>query len=708
MTPVVDQESHSSLRWLRVLYGCALSLIAILTISGQLVVQQAITRLQDDASIVNIAGRQRMLSQRLPLLMQYLAKEDNPSQQNLLRTTIRQDSSIWKDSHQKMREVASGPFRSSNAIAQFDDIQPSFQFLIQQIEHILESNGEPQDSASIQRASDAFLLGMDRIVRIFEEEARARIRRLQTLERGFLFATLITLLAEGFLIFAPLFQRLRSSIEKTERYAIEMERAKKSADHANLAKSEFLAMVNHELRNPLHALVGFLDLLRLQSLPSPSSHYVEQAVQSSQALVRLINDLLEVSALELGKPFQLDPRPTRLPTVTRELQAWASALAHQKGLQLICSTPSADVTICIDAVRFQQIAYNLLQNALRYTSRGSIQLSISLDPPPPSKAPMRLKLSVQDTGAGIAKEDLSRIFETFERCQTSQSSEAGPAMGLGLSIASKIVEAMKGTIHVESELGRGSLFRVELPLQPCDDHPWMQGPDVGLQPMYPPSPLGTALILDDHEVNRHLLAQYVQKIHWQSIPVATFDEARTLWSTRKIDLLLIDYHLADSNSLDSLIAQSDLPDVPIFFVTADITATSRIHKSLPQATILSKPLTYASFVEAIASLTSNAQASLNTTDDDFTDLRKELVRLFASEFSKGLAELQSAAAQNDRQRIGFLAHRWRGSAANAGLGDIADALLRLESERESLTSEAITERLNQLERIVHVDLNSKC
>ncbi len=428
MTPVADPESHSSLRWLRVLYVCALSLIAILTIAGQLVVQQAITRLQNDASIVNVAGRQRMLSQRLPLLLQYLEKEDNPSQQHLLRTTIRQDSSIWKESHQKMRDVAGGPFRSTDAIAQFDEIEPSFRFLIQQIEQSLESPSEPQNSASIQRASNAFLLGMDRIVRIFEEEARARIHRLQTLERGFLIATLITLLAEGLLIFAPLFKRLRSSIDKTERYAMEMERAKQSADHANLAKSEFLAMVNHELRNPLHGLVGFLDLLRLQILPSPSSHYVDQAIQSSQALVRLINDLLEVSALELGRPFQLEPRPTRLQSMTRELQAWASALAHQKGLELICSTPTDDVSICIDAVRFQQIAYNLLQNALRYTSRGSIQLSITLDPPPPSRAPLRLTLSVRDTGSGIAKEDLSRIFESFERCQTSQSLETGPAM----------------------------------------------------------------------------------------------------------------------------------------------------------------------------------------------------------------------------------------------------------------------------------------
>ena len=141
--------------------------------------------------------------------------------------------------------------------------------------------------------------------------------------------------------------------------------------------------------------------------------------------------------------------------------------------------------------------------------------------------------------------------------------------------------------------------------------------------------------------------------------MATFDDAKALWSTREIDLLLIDYHLADSNSLDALISQTELPEVPIFFVTADITATSRIQQTLPQATILPKPLTYAAFVEAIAALTSSSQAFLNSTESDFADLRKELVRLFTSEFPKGLAELRSAAAQNDRQRIGFLAHRFR-------------------------------------------------
>jgi PAS domain S-box-containing protein len=258
--------------------------------------------------------------------------------------------------------------------------------------------------------------------------------------------------------------RLKSEIEERERAQREMHIAKDVADTANRAKSAFLANMSHELRTPLNAVIGFSELLEQQifgGLNDKQRSYVGNVLVSGRHLLQLVNDILDISKVEAGR-MDLQYERTPIGSIIDVVRSVIHAVAAKKGIDLEVEVPPSLPEIDIDPGRIKQVLYNLISNAIKFTPRGgTVRLAARTDD-------QNLIVTVSDTGVGIARDDLPRLFREFE--QLRQPGGVRPeGTGLGLALSRRLVELHGGRVEVESVLGSGSVFSVLLPLRSPDE-----------------------------------------------------------------------------------------------------------------------------------------------------------------------------------------------------------------------------------------------
>ncbi|HXJ21306.1 MAG TPA: ATP-binding protein [Polyangia bacterium] len=258
--------------------------------------------------------------------------------------------------------------------------------------------------------------------------------------------------------------RLKSEVGERERAQREMHEAKEAADTANRAKSAFLANMSHELRTPLNAVIGFSELLEQEifgGLNDKQRTYVGNVLVSGRHLLQLVNDILDISKVEAGR-MDLAYERTPIGSVVDVVRGVIGALAAKRGINLEVDVSPNLPDVYVDPGRIKQVLYNLISNAIKFTPRGGV---VRLT----ARADVRsLVVSVADTGVGIARADLPRLFREFE--QLSQPNGTRPeGTGLGLALTRRLVELHGGRVEVESELGQGSTFSVHLPLRSPDD-----------------------------------------------------------------------------------------------------------------------------------------------------------------------------------------------------------------------------------------------
>jgi len=240
--------------------------------------------------------------------------------------------------------------------------------------------------------------------------------------------------------------------------------ARDAADAANRAKSSFLAAMSHELRTPLNAVIGFSELLEQEifgSLNDKQRTYVGNVLVSGRHLLQLVNDVLDISKVEAGR-MDLVYERTPIASIVDVVRGVIGGLALKRGIRLEVALPPGLPDVFIDPGRIKQVLYNLISNAIKFTPKGGVvRLTARADA-------RSLTVSVSDTGIGIARADLPRLFREFE--QLAQPNGTRPeGTGLGLALSRRLVELHGGRVEVESELGRGSTFSVHLPLRSPDE-----------------------------------------------------------------------------------------------------------------------------------------------------------------------------------------------------------------------------------------------
>src|SRR5437868_14633751 len=241
----------------------------------------------------------------------------------------------------------------------------------------------------------------------------------------------------------------------------EMERANAELARANRVKSEFLATMSHEMRTPLNGVIGLTSLLLGSPLPPEQQQYVTGIQSSGNALLTLIDDILDLSKIEAGH-LSLEVQPLDLRQVVREVVAVFTAQVRAKGLRISAHVaPAVPPLLVGDAVRLRQVLTNLVGNAVKFTEQGAVEVRVDVVEESPEGT--LLRLAVRDTGIGIAPEVQAVLFEPFTQADASTTRRYG-GTGLGLAIARRLVELMGGTIGVESTVGAGSSFWVTLRL----------------------------------------------------------------------------------------------------------------------------------------------------------------------------------------------------------------------------------------------------
>ena len=485
----------------------------------------------------------------------------------------------------------------------------------------------------------------------------------------------------------------------------QMEKAMLQAKEATLVKSRFLATMSHEIRTPLSALIGMTGLLLETPLTDKQRHYTQKINTSGETLLSLLNNILDYSKIESGK-ITLENLPFSLGKVIDTVVNIFEQRAKEKGISLSSTIdPELPASVLGGPHQLTQVISNLVANAVKFTEAGEIELAVKVRKQ--SAAEVELEISVRDTGIGMTKEEMSRLFQAFSQADSSTTRRFGGS-GLGLAISKQLVELRQGTIRVESTPGKGSIFTVALSFPIAAE---TLVADLPINPVLPRMQFSgvRALVAEDHEINREIIVELLRQAGIEADIAKTGREAVEMVRAQDYDILFMDIEMPEMDGLAATreirhLGRKSAESMPILAMTAYALTGDR-EKSLAagMSDHLTKPISPGALGKALRQWLPRGKYAVQKPDfvieQDMTNtsaaqsldveeglnrlggnskLYLKLLRDFIDGYGKAPEQLLQDLRLEQREEALHLVHAIRGIAGNLGGKELAAAATELE------------------------------
>jgi signal transduction histidine kinase/DNA-binding response OmpR family regulator len=597
----IDESSElEALRRISARSIITLTLLALAVVAGLGFSQYAASKVAVDAHLINMAGSQRMLSQRLAKATLRITDADL-AVSAAAKAEIGETISLWTKRRGELRhdlDVGGYFINDDAAIALRESLNGHSEAMMAAASrlHLEDLRGTPEMTALVHEVMSheaPFLSEMDSLVSMIEVAAIQRGSRIRTIVLFTLVVLLVIPMADALLVLRPNFLRLRNVIRRAQqlrheerKQSKELEELLKRTQAAAEAKGAFMAMMSHELRTPMNGVLGMTSLLLETPLGPEQREYAKTVRTSADALLEILNDILDFSKIESGR-IELEKSDFSIRTCVDEALDAVAAKASEKHIEMaLLLDDSVPPAVRGDAGRLRQVLVNLVSNGVKFTEQGEVVVHV--EGKPSESGGFLLEFHVKDSGIGMDAETQARVFEPFVQADATIARRFG-GTGLGLTISRKLSELMGGTLSVKSEPGKGSVFTLMLPVEAAKE------------PVPEPVKLAdthllegaTVLIVDDNPTNRVVLKHHLERLNIRVIEAenATAALMRMQNSMEEFSLVITDVRMPKINGFELAKSIRQQRPVPILFFSSvgDLEAQV-LARQIGRAEVLLKPL----------------------------------------------------------------------------------------------------------------------